>query len=602
MNSKYKWNQQFIGDLIILFNKDEKIYLPTRMENQKWIKTENGKSWQLWFATTVEKCRGFPLYTAVSKEWKLLILGEIYGEKPSVHEIIQVLQDPENTININGHFLIVAYNERTDEWHVITSRFGSMHMYYVTGEGIKAIGTFFPSVAEVSSCKKLDWRGLISFFTTGFFMGNLTFFSDVHILRPATHYIFNGYGHLVKKSRYWEWWHAPNYRRSYQETLEEFAWIFHKVLDEMTPHGKIALPISGGLDSRSTVAGITRPERKIPSDLHIWSYSYGYSKDSIETKIASQVAKARKLNFASYTIKPYIFREIKYILAWTEGFEDITQPRQVFVRDEIAKKADFVISALWGDVWMDDMGLASQKHPLTSYDNDEIVDYILNRIKKPGGDWLVHNLIPGNFHIKKTESALRELLHEEMRHFFTIEDPDFKIKAFKTEHWSFRWSFPPLRVYQSAAFPRLVFYDTRLADFFATVPSSFFIKRRLQIDYLKKYSPDLAKITWQPYGLNLYQLKYFNNLYIPVRAFRKLQRIIGRRKIYERNWEVQFLNEEGKNGLTKWILQKGLRLHEFISPKKLSNFLLDFYTHPTREKGYITSMLLTFSAWLEYYG
>ena len=595
MNSIYKWNWQFIGDLILLFNIDGEIHLPTRMENQKWIKIESGKFWQLWYTTTVGRWKGFAFYTTAFKKWKLLILGEIYGKKPSVYEIVQVLENPKNTIAINGYFLLVAYNKCTDEWHVITSRFGSMHMYYATGESKKAIGTFFPSIAEASSRKKLDRTGLISSFAFVFSIGNFTFSSDIHILRPATHYIFNSW-------RYWEWWDTPVYRRSYQETLEKFARIFHKVLDEMTPYGKIALPISGGLDSSSTVAGITRPEREIPFNLHIWSYSYGYSKVSVETKIASKVAKARKLNFTTYTIQPYIFKEIKSILAWTEGFEDITQPRQVFVRDEIAKKEDFIISTLWGDVWMHDMGLASQKHLLSPHNSNIMVNYILNKIKKPEGDWLVHNLIPGNFHMKKTESALRELLFEEMRHFFTIKDPDFKIKAFKTEHWSFRWSFPPLRVYQSAAFQRLVFYDTRLADFVATVPSFYFIKRRLQIDYLKKYSPDLAKIVWQPYGLNLYQLKYFNNLYVPVRALRKLKRIISKGKIYERNWEVQFLNEEGKNGLTKWILQKGLRLHEFISPKKLLKFLLDFYTHPTREKGYITSMLLTFSAWLEYYG
>ena len=60
-------------------------------------------------------------------------------------------------------------------------------------------------------------------------------------------------------------------------------------------------------------------------------------------------------------------------------------------------------------------------------------------------------------------------------------------------------------MYQAGAFPRLPFYDTRLADFFATVPTAFVKGRRLQIDYLKRFAPDLARIKWQAYDTNLYR-------------------------------------------------------------------------------------------------
>ena len=50
------------------------------------------------------------------------------------------------------------------------------------------------------------------------------------------------------------------------------------------------------------------------------------------------------------------------------------------------------------------------------------------------------------------------------------------------EQWSARWTTASLRMFQSAAFPRLPFYDTRLADFFATVPTPLVAGRRLQID------------------------------------------------------------------------------------------------------------------------
>ena len=70
-------------------------------------------------------------------------------------------------------------------------------------------------------------------------------------------------------------------------------------------------------------------------------------------------------------------------------------------------------------------------------------------------------------------------------------------------------------MFQPGAFPRLPFYDTRLSDFFCTVPSEFVSQRRLQIDYLKNFAPDLARIKWQVYDTNLYRHQHFQRGWFP---------------------------------------------------------------------------------------
>lgn len=152
---------------------------------------------------------------------------------------------------------------------------------------------------------------------------------------PALHYIFDEEGLLIQRERYWQWSHVLDLTRSYDETVAEFAFLFNTVMQESLADGRVAIPLSGGLDSRSSVAPIVGGEVEA-----YWSYSYGYSNASVETKIARQVAQTRSLSFDSFIIRPYLFDNLERILAWTEGFQDIIQSRQAFVRDEISQHFD----------------------------------------------------------------------------------------------------------------------------------------------------------------------------------------------------------------------------------------------------------------------
>jgi hypothetical protein len=174
------------------------------------------------------------------------------------------------------------------------------------------------------------------------------------------------------------------------------------------------------------------------------------------------------------------------------------------------------------------------------------------------------------------------------------------VKAFKTDQWSFRWTLSSIRMFQAAAFPRLPFYDIRLADFFCTVPSDFVSGRRLQIDYLKRFAPDLARIEWQARGANLYRCQNHDIWQWPYRAVKKAARLLTGKKIIERNWEVQFGGEQGQKGLSHWLLRPGLRLHDLVPRAKIEQLLRDFRADPLKDgRGYTVSMLLTFSAFLQ---
>jgi hypothetical protein len=224
-------------------------------------------------------------------------------------------------------------------------------------------------------------------------------------------------------------------------------------------------------------------------------------------------------------------------------------------------------------------------------------------MEKGGRDWLLEHLCRKQLGKDEPGDFLKEMVRQEIAQVRHIDDQDFRIKAFKTGQWSFRWTEASLRMFQPGAFPRLPFYDNRLSNFFCTVPSEFVSRRQLQIDYLKSFAPDLARIKWQVYDTNLWHYQHFRTWLLPKRALKKAWRILRSKPVIERNWEVQFFNPEGRKGLERWLLRPGLRLHEFVAPAALQALVRNFYEDPIKEKrGYTVSMLLTFSTWLEKYG
>jgi hypothetical protein len=531
--------------------------------------------------------------------WSAWLVGELYGTNDLSAAVGGVLEGRLSPDTLNGHFLLLARDEVVDEWHVWTNRYATLHAYLATDGSRVALGSFMPAVASAAGRDELDWEGLTSFFGFGFFAGDRSHLKDVHTLRPSTHYRLDNRGRLLREERYWHWWHAPDAARTYDDTVEEFAGIFTTIMRDLTAGGRVAIPISGGLDSRSTVATIGNQAGQIsPSSL--WAYSYGYGDDSIETRIAGQIAAQRGLHFDAFVIRPYLFDRLAHVTASIEGFQDITQARQAFIGRELSANADAVIAAHWGDVYLDDMGLAAT--PPGSLSREAILEHARHKLSKPGG-WIIDEVCRPRLGDATPEDVLHSFVAEGMSGLHDVDDPDFRVKAFKTEQWSARWTTASLRMYQAAAWPRLPFYDTRLGDFFATVPTEYVAGRRLQIDYLKRFAPDLAAVPWQVTGSSLFKAGRPDPLAVVRRGFNKGRRILSGRHVIERNWEVQFLSADGRRGLEQWLLRPGLRLHEFVAPRQIESLLDSFFAAPLADKrGYTVSMLLTFSAWLEMYG
>ena len=218
------------------------------------------------------------------------------------------------------------------------------------------------------------------------------------------------------------------------------------------------------------------------------------------------------------------------------------------------------------------------------------------KIIKKGADWLLNNIC--NRHLPNSKDYLNDYFSSFIHRIGHIASDDMKMKIYKTDQWSFRWTTASVRMYQWAAMPVLPFYDRHVAELFLQIPVKDVKDRKLDIAYIKQYHSDLAKVKWQEYDANLYNYPYFNNRNIAYRAVKKFQRGLSKQPAIQRNWEVFYLNPQGKKHLQDKLLHN-TKLHDMVSAEKIQQLIEAFYRNPTAANGYAISMLLTFAVFLE---
>jgi len=540
--------------------------------------------------------RGFPCTVLDVPGRRAILLGELYGAPDPGNDLRRVTEGRLDPGVLNGHFALLLLSD-DGAVELVTNRFGSVHLYFAAdGRGGWFAGTFCPGVAAAADRTSLDWEALPAFFEFGFFPADRTHFEAVRIVPPASRVRLTPHSTGAAVSRTWTWSHEPRPDRGFDDTVADFADVFGEIMEDHLGRGdQVAVPISGGLDSRSTVAAIT-PAHVATGRL--WAYSYGYDDRSVETAIAGRVAAARGLPFTATTVGRYLLDELPLVTSVLEGFQDVTQARQAWIRRSLADGAGRVVAAHWGDVWLDSPSQAK----LAAYRDP--VELALATIRKRGADWLLeHVRVPRVGGRAPIRASNRSFVETHLATFDDLRDPAFQLKAFKTEAWSFRWTLASVRMHQAGAWPLLPFYDTRLADLMATVPEEWLRGRRLQIEHLKRFAPDLARVRWQDADADLFTHPRPAPVRLARRGARWLMRRATDRTVIQRNWEVQFSGQDGRMALDNLLLAPGRRLHDLVSPDRVGHLLSSFRDdiHDPRT-GYAVCMLATMSSWLERYG
>ncbi len=422
----------------------------------------------------------------------------------------------------------------------------------------------------------IDLRSIAEWIACGFFLGDKNF----------TKFEYDQKNYFSYKSN---WYYKPR-NISFKSAVEEFSHIFERIISKNIRNKKIILPLSGGLDSRTIASALRNSENTI-------TYSYEFTGGAKETKYAKRISDAMGWPFFNYLIpKGYLWEKIEKLAEINLCQSDFTHPRQMAVIHKVSKLGDLIISGQWGDVLFD-LPKLSKKENL-----DNQTRFVFHKIVKPGGLELSKRLwetwgFHGKFEVVLF-NRIKELLSE-----IKIENPSRKVQAFKSIHWAQRWANPNLNIFSNNCELFIPYYDNAICEFICTTPDDYLRDRKIQIKYIKETTPNLAKIPWEVYDLNLYNYKYFNNFYFPRRVYRFLlrnfnEKILKNSSIIQRNWELQFLGSKNSKYLEYWLFEKKI-INKIVPLDTINNFYRKFqrknqvvYSHPI-------SMLLTLSVWCE---
>lgn len=432
----------------------------------------------------------------------------------------------------------------------------------------------------------LDLKAICIFAAAGFFLAEDTYYRNLKALQPATEYEFDDNDELLSESPYWKWHHTP-LKMTLEDAVDEFAELFERITSRLLGSCNVILPLSGGLDSRTQAAVL-----KDPGMVH--SYSYRFEDSFDETKYGEEIAKLRGFRFSSYVIpRGYLWKRLEQISGINKCYADFTHPRQMAHIEELSTLGDIFYLGHWGDVLFDDMGLPE------SLSFDEQVSALQKKILKRGGMELADSLwkawgIEGTFedHLK---GRLAGLLAE-----IKIENVNARIRAFKSMYWAPRWTSANMNAFSSFKPVAIPYYDDEMCRFVCTVPEELLADRKIQIEYIKKISPELATVAWQDYDpLNLYNYgKFESPSMLPYRALRKGKNIVKRnlfgRKLVTRNWEIQFCGEENDRQLRERLFG-GKNFSEFIPSGVVKSFYDKFKQEDEVKYSHPVSMLLTLS-------
>ncbi|MCU0851001.1 MAG: asparagine synthase-related protein [Candidatus Thermoplasmatota archaeon] len=185
---------------------------------------------------------------------------------------------------LNGSFIFIIHDFPNNKTILVNDRYGhNIHFYALNNN------TFFfaPEIKAILQDKNipkvLNDRAVAEFFVVGEFWDNKTFFQNINVLPPAT--ILTFYEQKISKETYWEFRYETDNNRSQGEYINELIQHYRKAIKIRMDDHHHGITLSGGLDSRTVLAGMDLKKRK-----EVITCTFG-ARDCDEVIVAQKVSK-----------------------------------------------------------------------------------------------------------------------------------------------------------------------------------------------------------------------------------------------------------------------------------------------------------------------
>ena len=475
-----------------------------------------------------------PIYNE-SRDCLLMLDGDIFsikniGKKYSETYNDQIMKDIlELFINspsavpqkMDGDFNMLFADLNTERFTLANDIFGLRHLFYYNDENIFIFAPEIDAILQHSEInRELNYASISDYFYYNTVVHNNTYFKHIHLLPPAS--VLKIDKEELKIHNYW----FPDYKEdridvSYDDLLEEGYELWKNAIHKrIKGKEKIAIPLSGGLDSRLLVA-FTQMKNS-----NIFAFTHD-EKGGDEHRIAKIVAKHFKLSqyelfqFNGYSILNNLEEAVRlkggmvqHSAILLDMAKNMSNQYDVFLNGSFA------------------MGLSFTTH---YFKEDEInknfsIEEKITRISQRCGEryfgQFAQRMLKKDF-ISQLKKYKGVNIKKGLEDFNVYSDSFHKQKDLFLIQTLKRRRGVGIDLWKYFVNDVLPLADYDLFKFYLRLPSKYKLNREFHYEIIRRKFPDLAKIEYQRTGVDLFtkpaKLTQMKRKYFPL-----LQYYIGR--------------------------------------------------------------------------
>lgn len=183
---------------------------------------------------------------------------------------------------INGDFAFVIYDHEKKEAYICRDHVGKQALYYYFKDGILIFSSLMDTIVEYLSSIDIDVTKNEEWMANFLALNSLvnqhdiksTIYNEIFLVKPATYMVFSE--DKCTENLYWDLKNVKKLKfKSDKEYVDNFLEIFKEsVVKRLNVNRKVAIKISGGLDSTSVAALAAIELKKTKKELLAYNFSY----------------------------------------------------------------------------------------------------------------------------------------------------------------------------------------------------------------------------------------------------------------------------------------------------------------------------------------